>query len=146
MLLFSTSFVISVLFGEVKMEKIGSFCVKRRKICFYFIKCWKVCCCASGLLTAEHLVDFVQQLLAPYTHIRSPNELAMFLAHSDVSCVFIYLDPRKPLNIVHFHNTPLKIPKNGKRKAPTKPLFNNYWPRNLACKFTPRITESSCDV
>ena len=63
-LLFSTSFVISVLFGDVKTEKIGSFCVtgryniaifsehknlprffaKRRKIfCLYFIKCWKVC-------------------------------------------------------------------------------------------------------
>ena len=30
MLLFSTSFVISVLFGDVKTEKIGSFCVTGR--------------------------------------------------------------------------------------------------------------------
>ena len=53
-LLFSTSFVISVLFGDVKTEKICSFCSfgrsniaifsKRRKIfCLYFITCWKVC-------------------------------------------------------------------------------------------------------
>lgn len=41
----------------------------------------------KGVLTAEHLVHFVEQLLRPYIHLRSTNEFATFLGNSDNSMI-----------------------------------------------------------